>query len=96
VVSDSSEFLGGSKLAQFNYDSVNLPYISLSVGLYNITNNILKLVLQNLITFKNITLYPDSSNIINLVTIHVAEGEYVKVGNQTLCYDSKFSDMSPI
>ena len=90
VSSDSSVFLGGYKLNQFNYNSVNLPYLSASLGVSNFTNDYLQKVLQSMIKFKNITVYADSSNIINLVAVHVADGVYVTRGNQTVCYDSTF------
>jgi hypothetical protein len=93
VASRSSVFLGGSKLTKFDYSSVNLPYISMSAGVSNFTDEYLQQVLQNLVLFKNITVYPDSSNVINMVAIHVADGVYVKKGNQTLCYDSKAYDV---
>ena len=73
VASDSSVFSSGPQLIQFNYSSVNLPFISASVDVSNFTNDYLQQVLQSMIQFKSITVYADSSNIINLVYMLLME-----------------------
>ena len=90
VMSRSSVFLGGAKLKKFPYPDTNLPYITLGLGIDTFSNDYLKNVLQAMIQFRNITVYPDALNIINLVAVHVADGVYVKRGNQTVCFESKF------
>ena len=88
IMSQSSLFLGGSKLKQYPYPSSNLSYLVGNTGIKNFTDEYLQMYLQALVQFKNITIHPDSSNIINLVAVHLADGVYVKKGNQTICHDS--------
>ena len=90
VMSDSSEFLNGAKLQKYTYTDVNLPYLQLSAGISTFSNEYLKKLLGSLVQFKNISVQADSTNVINVVAIHLADGAIVTRGNQTVCTDSKF------
>ena len=90
IMSDSSEFLNGAKLEKYTYNSINLPYLQMSVGISVFTNEYLKKVIGSLVQFNNISVEADSSNVINVLAVHLADGVVVTKGDQTICKDSRF------
>jgi hypothetical protein len=91
-VSQYSTVLKGSKISMLSGMGPNIPYLPVSHYLGNtISDGVIQQYLYNLVLYGVLTVSPDSSNVGNIVAIHMGQGMKVTrnttTGLTTLCKD---------